>query len=684
MANQSNWHIGSNPRDPSPKVQDMKVLCAGHAIFKDAKYDEGDATEVDVVNDADTTVHVLDALSSEEGAKGLQGFTVNEAPDFIFLATIRDADNDRDLIVCCERQVVFSARLLLYGINFFEMENLSKAGRIIIRQMADYLLMTEETKVADCSLVFDNNTGNNKWSDPGNWAPGYNIIPTPYQPVRIIAECHVNVPDAHAGSVKINKGRDDHDHPVDGKLIIKPYGGLTIAGVVTTVNDTRYASPITIAAEDLLIESDEDGNGALVYGNKESDVRATVQYYSRGENAKTPEPVWQYIGTPFQVGQTAIEMYHKAWMCRWTSGSTDEIGGLWKWVENDDVLLPFEGYCITQEEKKTYEFAGRLNPPVTKTLSLDHRDAEGFAFAANSWTAPIKIQEMVDEDFVNAEEAIYIYHSGSYAEWSASGSPVDAHSGAAATMAGQYAVIPIHASPYLADADSVIPAMQGFFVKTDPEKDAELNLVYNRTVYDATNFRTSTQPMRAPRRDDRPEVMKVIVRGENFGDRVHILAREDFSESFENGWDGRKIEGDENAPLLAVVKEAGEMAVAAIPTMEERELSFRAGSDTEYTFHFDYEGEPIYLYDRLTDEATEIKTGNTYSFTAENKTAAKRFLITKNPPRIPTGIEDSEVSVQHSDAEKCIIDGQLYIIRDNRFFDARGNHVRSFRKEVTP
>ena len=685
VANQSNWHIGSNPTDPSPKVKKMKVLCAGHAIFKDAKYDESDLVDVDVVNDADTTITVLDALSGAGDAKGLQGFTINEAPDFIFLATVRDANHSRDLVVCCERQVVFPARLLLFGINFYEMGNLSQSGQIVIRQMIDYLLMTDETKVADCSLVFDNNYGNHLWNEPRNWAPGYNIIPTPYHPTRIIAECHVNVDNAHAGSVKVNKGRDEHGNTVDGKLIVKPYGGLTVAGMVTKVNDTRYASPIAIKAEDLLIESDATGNGAFVYGNKESDVRATVQYYSRGTDAKTDHPVWQYIGIPFQANQTAIQMYYAAWMCRWAEGTTDDLGGLWQWVDNYDVLVPFEGYCITQEATKTYEFAGKLNPPVTTTLVLDNRDVDGYAFAANSWTAPIKIQEMADEDFVNAEKAIYIYHSGSFKNYTDNGgaTPISSKDGAAISKPGQYAVIPIHSSPYLTGADSVIPAMQGFFVKATGS-DPKLDLVYNRVVYDATYFKTSTQPMRAPKRSTvatgAPELMVLNLVGDTYDDRVHILARNDFSDAFEDGWDGRKIEGDEAAPMLSVVKEAGEMSVAAIPEMDERYLSFRAGKDIEYTFTFDYDGQTIYLYDLVTETATEILTGNTYTFNAVNKTPQRRFLITKNPPRTPTDIEAVGAERMSNDTEKFIHDGKLFILRRGIIYDALGKEV-TLRKE---
>jgi len=681
VANLSNWHIGSNPKDPKPKVQDMKVLCAGHAIFKNAKYNPGDAEETTVVNAADTTVHVLSTLSSNKDAKGLQGFTINEAPDFVFLATVRDENNGRDLIVCCERQVVFPARLLLYGINFYEMPNLSPAGQIVMRQMIDYLLMTNETKVADCSLVFDNHSGDHLWSNPGNWAPGYNIVPTPYHGTRIIAECHVTNDDAHAGSVKINKGRDEHGNPVNGNLIVMPSGGLTIAGMVAKVNDTRYATPIAIKADELLIQADAGGNGAFVYGNKESDVRATVQYFSLGNKALTTNPEWQYMGIPFQAGHTAIEMYRNAWMCRWTSATTDELGGLWQWVENDVVLIPFEGYCITQEATKTYQFSGKLNPPVTTTVYLDNRDGDGYAFAANSWTAPIKIQEMADADFVNAEKSIYIYHTGSYANWLEHGNPAQIATEAAATMPGQYAVIPIHSSPYMTGADSVIPAMQGFFVKATAA-DAQLKLVYNRVVYDATYFKTSTQPMRAPRRNGyAPEVMVLSATGASFGDRVHLLSRGDFSEEYTDGWDGRKIDGDANAPRLAVVKESGEMSVAAVETADEHYLSFRAGADTVYTFGFEYEGEPIYLYDQLTGEATLIQTGNTYTFEATNKTPLQRFLITKNPPRVPTDIESVGVEQEHRSPEKFIHEGQMFILHHGAVYDALGKRV-IMRKEA--
>ena len=675
VANLSNWHIQSNPTDPSPKVKRMYVLCNGHAIFKK----EG---SVDIV-DAKDSVTVLSALSSAGSAKGLQGFVINEAPDFLFIATVKDAANNRDLVVCCERQKVFPARLMLFGVNFYEMANLSDAGRIIIRQMMDYLLLTDEKEVSDCSLVFDNGkdgaetgSGDGKWSNPNNWWPTYSRVPTQFQPTRIIRPCTVDQEDAHAGSVKINVGEDHSHNPYTGKITIEPTGGLTVAGAINKVKDTRWATLLETDEEDIEIRSNEDHNGALVFGNKETNVRATVQYYSRAFGAPTT-PTWQYIGIPTQAGQTAIEMYYAAWMCRWESSGT--LGGLWQWVANEDVLQPFEGYCITQAAAKTYTLTGNLNEPKERTLALDIRDGDGFAFAANSWTAPIKISQMQDDDFTNAEKSIYIYHTGTYAEWEAKKDEIiNTKTSGSTVLPGQYTVIPIHSSPYIG-VDSVIPAMQGFFVKTT-DTGAKLKLVYNRVVYDSKYFKTSTQPMRAPSRtmelSDAPEVMVLTVVGDSLGaDRVHILSRGDFSQSYEDGWDGRKVEGDAIAPKLSVVKDCGEMAVAAIETPEGQYLSFRAGEDSIYTFTFDYEGETIYLYDRLADEAAEIRTGNTYTFRATNKTAAERFLITATPPRTPTQIETIGAEPRAEKAEKIIHENKLMILYHGAVYDAQGARV---------
>ena len=665
-----NWGINTEPKTPNPKQNDMTLLCSAHNIFAGTHLSGGDK---------------VDFLSSISG-NGLQGFTGLEAPPgMLFIATI-DNGSDEKLIVCCERQKVLEARMMIMGLNYKDMKNATDDGKLIIKQIINYLL--NFTDPADCSIVFDDKNNTHVWSDPGNWAPAYNAVPKPEQAVRVDKPCNVDITNAHCSSIRLRK---DAVNGCNGSLTILPQGGLTVMDYIKEVHGNNFMTTYPSAAGDLVIQASTTGqNGSLVFGNVEDDLRATVEYYSLASGAKTSSPVWQYIGIPITDRPQAIDAYHAAWMCSWESEGN--VSSNWVWVENEDKIQPFKGYCITQQAAKKYTHIGSLSKPESKDLSLFYftsPDGDGFNMFANSWVAPIDISKIESSDFGGAAEAtIFIYNTGTRDQYNAGGAPSTAGTN---TAAGQFNAIPVNSAPYMTGALTKIPTMQGFFIQAT--KAGTLTLDYKKICFDDKDFQTTAETMRAPKRRTEdsnvekivPEVMRLDVVSANWGDRLYILTHEEFSDAFDRGWDGSKQEGDAEAPMLALVRGNGLLAVAAIETAEERELSFRAGEDTEYTFHFNYEGETIYLYDRLADQAVEIKTGNTYSFTAENKTAAKRFIITKNPPRIPTGIENSEVSIQNSGAEKCIIDGVLYIIKNNRFYDARGVRVHSFkRKEVTP
>jgi hypothetical protein len=327
--------------------------------------------------------------------------------------------------------------------------------------------------------------------------------------------------------------------------------------------------------------------------------------------------------------------------------SNPSLGGTWTWVLNEDRIDPFVGYTITQESAKTYTWSGILNTPETKVIPLKYTaDADGFAMVANSWVAPINIAAMEAGDFDGADPTIYIFNTGTYAQYVAEGTPPGDATVVSKTGAGQYSAVPVNSAPYV--GISTIAPMQGFFVQTT--RNGNLTLDYKKIVLDSVNFASSTTPMRAPKYMNEeedpeteptkivPEVMQLNVVSENWGDKVFLLSHTEFSDAYELGWEGRKQEGVAKAPYLAVEVPSGKMAVAAVPSFEERYLSFRAGEDTVYTFSFAYDGEPIYLYDQVTEQATQIKTGNTYSFSASNKTPAQRFLITKNPPLLPMDI----------------------------------------------
>jgi hypothetical protein len=626
-------------------------------------------------------------LSSISG-KGLQGFTGLDAPPgMLNIATIENKEsNGGTLVVCCERQKIIEARMMIMGLNYDDMGNLTADGKRVVKQIIDYLLQFKD--MADCSLIFDDNNGTGVWSDPGNWHPTYNAVPKPFQAVRVDKPCNVDIKNAHCSSIRLRKDGATYD----GKLTIQPNGGLTVIDYIKEVHGTNYMTTYPSAAADLVIQANESGrNGSLVFGNTEDDLQATVEYYSLAKDAKTSSPVWQYIGIPITDGPMAIDAYHAAWMCSWENEGN--VSSNWVWVENEDRIRPFKGYCITQQAAKKYTHIGSLSKPEAKDLQMyyfESDDGNGFNMFANSWVAPIDITKMATADFGGAAEpTIFIYNTGSRDQYEGGGAPSTEGTN---TDAGQFNAIPVAAASYLAGSLTKIPTMQGFFVQAT--KEGTLTLNYEKLCFDNTDYQTTAETMRAPKRlaDDAPEAEKIVpevmrldVTSAKWGDRVYILTHEEFSDAFDRGWDGSKQEGDAAAPMLAVAREKGLLAVAAIESADERELIFRAGGETEYTFSFNYEGETIYLYDRLADQATEIKTGNTYSFTANNTTPMPRFLITKNPPRIPTEVENTEYRVQNTDARKLIIDDMLYILRDNRFYDARGVRVTELKgKEVKP
>ena len=683
---QPNWRISSDPYNPSPKQERMKLLCAAHQIFEPG-------IEIGIYNEGGE--EYVDVLASLSGSRTLQGFSPVSIPDFIFIATIHD-DTHGELITCCERQTEIMARFMILGIESSGMSYMNDGAKQMVKQMLDYLLIADPTLIADCSLVFDNGnngavagSGDNLWNNPNNWGPNHStMIPTAFHAVRIEQPCKVNIAGAHASSARLAHG-SYLTKTYNGSLEVLPQGALSLTGFIKRTYNNDFLTRYPLVEGDVTIRANATGNGALVWGDKDGEVPATVEYYSKATDAQTAHPVWQYIGSPFATRMTALEQYYEAWMCRWSYISNPALGGTWTWVENEDRIDPFVGYTITQNAAKTYTWTGTLNAPEEIVVPLRYTaDADGFAMLANSWVAPINIGAMEVGDFDGADPTVYIFNSGTYAQYETGGAPGDA-TVEDKTDAGQYVAVPVNAASYV--GMSTIPPMQGFFVQTT--RNGNLTLDYKKIVMDTINFVSTTTPMRAPRyvsEDEEepegkiiPEVMQLNVISKNWGDKAFLLAHSEFSDAYELGWEGRKQEGDERAPYLAVDVPAGPMSVAAVSDYDERELLFRAGEDSVYTFQFDYSGETIYLYDRLTEQATEIRTGNTYSFIARNSTAMPRFLITQNPPRVPTAVENTASSVPNTDARKMIIDGLLYILRDNRFYDARGVRVADLnRKEA--
>ena len=318
---------------------------------------------------------------------------------------------------------------------------------------------------------------------------------------------------------------------------------------------------------------------------------------------------------------------------------------------------------------------GTLNASGNVTLSSLAGGASVENLLANSWMAPIHIDQFQSSDFTNVEQTIYIFNAGTPDEYDPNDSGAED-----AEDPGTYIVLPINSASWTDPTITVIPAMQAFSVFATGSNPS-LTLNYNRLVYTPALTSVGVVPTRAPRRagaetENAPEVIRLRVAAESgYAAKAYILGREDFNEGFDDGWDGRFMEGDYAAPQLYAPTENGNMVINCVPEIEGTVLCFKPGTaDNDYTFSFSYEGEESwYLNDQKEQESTLISALDSYTFHSSADDMPARFVVSRTPIyKTPTGVEDADVRNQKSDVRKIVIDDHVFIIRNGLMYDVTG------------
>ncbi len=500
----------------------------------------------------------------------------------------------------------------------------------------------------DGTISFTGNTTG--WGTASNWSK--NRLPTLADAVSISTPVVVDIPNAQAGSIALTGS---------ATLTVQANKGLLVTGTITK----NGAAP---TAADLLLESSEAGNATLIFNNSNSAV-ATVQMYSIAQaTAAGKIKSWQYMGVPF-TGANAEQTYSGGYMYGWKSD-----GSGWETVTKSTTLNAFTGYSISYPaDNHTYVMEGTLAPTTTRDITVP---AGKDMVVGNSWTAPIQIKQLRDEDFTNLLKNIYLYNTG----MDSTGAGTAASS---RYEAGTYLTIPIHSSPYT--GDSVISSLQGFFVTNNTASAGSLNLSYADHVRPDAGNSVIAGPMHAPRRmpeteEESPTVLKIIASGNRYDDRLVLLERGDFTTGYDAGWDGEKWPGGELSPAIYVLREDNTKdAVAAIPSLHGMEIAFIAGEDNLYSlrmeFHSDDE-EPLYLLDTYTSIYTRVENGATYSFQTYDRDAHTRFILTRSrAPQVVTGYNGEWTNGGYPKAVRYIDNGRLYIRYKGTLYNMQGARV---------
>lgn len=474
-------------------------------------------------------------------------------------------------------------------------------------------------------------TENDEWENPANWAMCR--LPHPTEVITIAAPATLS---SHA-TVNGIKFADSEEEA--NSLHITSTGGLTIGeqGIANAADN----------GSSLVIDNTYDGAGFLRIDPKyQGTTRLTMRYQTKStlDNGANSDADWQYIGAP--GNDCSIYVDYNTWLYK-----LDEPKKDWELqARTADVdLIPFEGYAITQYGKPTYEWTANFtnaNRTIPLTYSKDGRS--GRHIFANSYTAPIDVKALDglityhegEEDRFRIEQTVYIFNSGSWNDWNKQPQTGD-------DTPGQYYAIPIAAAAanYLSEEQTVIPPMQGFYMRVRSktqldqldatEQVGQILLDYN-TVVMGDNHKMNTA-MRAPQRhvptpNQNFQRIRIQATSANSGaDRLYIIQDEINTRKYNNGYDAPNQ--TTNGIVNIYTNESfGKMEVSCSDNIDSLYIGFMAGEDSLYTLTFGAQRGEIYLKDLQNDSIIHMLNGKQYHFIATpHSTNDLRFQVLLHP-----------------------------------------------------
>ena len=452
-----------------------------------------------------------------------------------------------------------------------------------------------------------------QWTDNDNWTFGL-----PFEDEDVMIAANVTVPNNIAAKVKDVVLNDNIS------ITIKPQAVLKI--------NTIHRGSNT----DIIIESNELNTGSFLYRNTNK-VNATIQLYSKAfsEGLKNDiagnflNPAWQYIGVITESLNYSVLNPDGVtnWMYKWDE--TQNAVSCWsEKLNQQSSLYAWNGYCIAQANARTYTYSGNLlnenhTYNLTYTKSAASTDDLGNNLITNSYSAPIDIESLSSTaNFVNAEATIYIYNTGSYAEWKAQTNVIG-------FTPGQTIAIPVNVVSTLgSEYPHTIASSQAFFLASYPGG-GQFIVDYEKNVY---NPASSSNQKRIIRHDNTFNVLKINVQSTKSNDRLYLIEHEDCTPNFDNGYDAIKI-FDNNGPQIFAINDSIYTSINTSNSIVNQSIGFRGDSEYEMytlTFNIDklYSYDKLYLYDIITNEYVDILSNETYTFYHIQSNNEPRFLIT--------------------------------------------------------
>ena len=456
--------------------------------------------------------------------------------------------------------------------------------------------------------------------------------------VTVAAEKTLTIQDG--GSLTIG----ENGLTIEADAIVKVEKGATLVIGGTTVGGDKGG--ITIQGEGehagkLIVEATQaDGTGVVLVDpdaplastRVDAEVELIPDAHKDGDKY-----VYRYFGIPlyFEPGQE----YTAA---NWTKEPLEDgestttyfrpwVNGAWAGDLEHGLadLVPFKGYGISNESTHgvKYTFKGKLVGNDDGTMNF----VNGFNLFANSYTAPINIQTLLNGFSDDVKATIYMFQGKRL------------RSVSKADFAG-----------YRTPRFAVIPSMQAFFVLMDDGTSAEEIVDYSEAVF---NNSLPNSGLYAPQRQETPAFNRVHINiadenGEN--DEVYLIEAADFTSDFENGYD--EVKYMNNGLNLFATTAYGRQTTEITNDINGTFIGVQ-GNGT-YTLTFDeLVGEEYQIRDLQTNAVVTMSEANTYTFTT-NGTNDARFVV-ESIAKMPTALDNV------SDAKMFVNNSTLYISENN-------------------
>ena len=477
------------------------------------------------------------------------------------------------------------------------------------------------------------------WNTAGRW--DHDTIPTRNLHTAVLVyvdgNCQITAA-AESNNLTIKAAHSS----ITPKLSVNTGQALNVVGLLTNSG----------AASALVIRSAVDvPNGTLTFGS--GTPSGTVEMYTKSYMTSVPPSVhqnkWQFFGIPVNsvtVGNSfagypeRVRKYYEPNITAVTAHPEIPDYGLWIPADTHESqigesttmtagqsLVPIDGYEVVQPSSKTYSFSGVLNHgDFSKDLpKTSGADWSGFHIVANPFTAAIDISKLSFGS--NLDAAVYLYNSGSRADWETNNGGHDyGVEGVDGILPGQYVASNLAFAGVLGTPQQ-IPSMQGFCVLSNGNTNNTFGMPYSSVM-------TNNTAQRAPRSIKSEKVgTRIDVIGANFADRMWIFTEPTCTHNFDNGFDGYKLSGSALTPQIYAMEADNDYQIDAVNDMNNTYLGFKVGLDTDLKLKFTHQNAEsyygsIFLVDLVANKTIDITvSGTEYTFSSVSNSATKRFKI---------------------------------------------------------